>query len=228
MKVYSKLSEARVALQGRSLNKSGNNKFAGYKYFELADFLPTVQAIFNDVGLCDVISFTEDVATMTIYDVEDGSSVVFTSPMGSANLKGCHEVQNIGAVETYQRRYLYTVSMAIVEHDALDATTGGIAPEVKPEVKVVKPLGNEFLADEKNAMADHIEGKKQAQEMLVAMLIEFGKDCTTTAQLTSLWKKNQTEIDLLKSGNEEQYKRLQGHFAEFKLNVKGIDNEKGV
>ena len=105
MKVYSKLSRARVALQGRSLNKSGNNKFAGYKYFELADFLPTVQAIFNDVGLCDVISFTEDVATMTIYDVEDSSSVVFTSPMGSANLKGCHMVQNIGAVETYQRRY---------------------------------------------------------------------------------------------------------------------------
>jgi glycosyltransferase involved in cell wall biosynthesis len=39
-----------------------------------------------------------------------------------------------------------------------------------------------------------------------------------------LWKKNQTEIDLLKSGNEEQYKKLQGHFAEFKLKVKGIDD----
>ena len=218
MKVYSKLSRARVALQGRSLNKSGNNKFAGYKYFELADFLPTVQAIFNDVGLCDVISFTEDVATMTIYDVEDGSSVVFTSPMGSANLKGCHMVQNIGAVETYQRRYLYTVAMAIVEHDALDATTGGIAPEVKPEVKVVKPLGNEFLEDEKNAM--QVEDKKKAQTMLVDMMVSVGKSCVDTAELTSFWKHNQGEIDLLKANNPDEFKRLQEAFAEYKLNLK--------
>ena len=218
MKVYSKLSRARVALQGCSLNKSGNNKFAGYRYFELADFLPTVQAIFNDVGLCDVISFTEDVATMTIYDVEDGSSVVFTSPMGSANLKGCHMVQNIGAVETYQRRYLYTVAMAIVEHDALDATTGGIAPEVKPEVKVVKPLGNEFLEDEKNAM--QVEGKKKAQTMLVDMMVSVGKSCVDTAELTSFWKHNQGEIDLLKANNPDEFKRLQEAFAEYKLNLK--------
>lgn len=218
MKVYSKLSRARVALQGCSLNKSGNNKFAGYRYFELADFLPTVQAIFNDVGLCDVISFTEDVATMTIYDVEDGSSVVFTSPMGSANLKGCHMVQNIGAVETYQRRYLYTVAMAIVEHDALDATTGGIAPEVKPEVKVVKPLGNEFLEDEKNAM--QVEGKKKAQTMLVDMMVSVGKSCVDTAELTSFWKHNQGEIDLLKTNNPDEFKRLQEAFAEYKLNLK--------
>jgi hypothetical protein len=220
MKVYSKLIRARVALQGRSLNKSGNNKFAGYKYFELADFLPTVQAIFNDVGLCDVISFTEDVATMTIYDVEDGSSVVFTSPMGSANLKGCHMVQNIGAVETYQRRYLYTVAMAIVEHDALDATTGGIAPEVKPEVKVVKPLGNEFLEDEKNAMQENAEDKKKAQTMLVDMMVSVGKSCVDTAELTSFWKHNQGEIDLLKANNPDEFKRLQEAFAEYKLNLK--------
>jgi hypothetical protein len=44
--------------------------------------------------------------------------------MGSAALKGCHEVQNIGAVETYQRRYLWVTAMEIVEHDVLDAVTG--------------------------------------------------------------------------------------------------------
>jgi len=71
-------------------------------------------------------------ATMTIFDIEDGSSIVFTSPMGSATLKGCHEVQNIGAVETYQRRYLYTTAMAIVESDALDATTAKDEPKVTP------------------------------------------------------------------------------------------------
>jgi hypothetical protein len=44
--------------------------------------------------------------------------------MGSASLKGCHEIQNIGACETYSTRYLWTAALCIVEHDALDATTG--------------------------------------------------------------------------------------------------------
>jgi hypothetical protein len=131
MKVYKKLIDARNMLQTKELTKSGHNKFAGYKYFELGDFLPAVQEIFEKVGLVDVISFTTEVATMTIFDVEDGSSIVFTSPMGSASLKGCHEVQNIGAVETYQRRYLYTTAMAIVESDALDATTAKEEPKPK-------------------------------------------------------------------------------------------------
>ena len=136
MKVYKKLIIARNQLAFVELNKSGHNKFAGYKYFELGDFLPAIQEIFEKVGLVDVISFTAEVATMTIFDVEDGSSIIFTSPMGSANLKGCHEVQNIGAVETYQRRYLYTTAMAIVESDALDATTSKEEPK-PPKIDAV-------------------------------------------------------------------------------------------
>jgi len=139
MKVYKKLIDARNMLQTKELTKSGHNKFAGYKYFELSDFLPSIQQIFQEVGLVDVISFTAEVATMTIFDVEDGSSIVFTSPMGSASLKGCHEVQNIGAVETYQRRYLYTTAMAIVESDALDATTAKEEPKPKEKFDGATP-----------------------------------------------------------------------------------------
>jgi len=124
MSVYTKLNKARMALSKRKLEKTGHNKFAGYNYFELGDFLIPTQEIFDEVGLCGVVSFTADLATLTITDTEDGSQIVLTSPMGSAALKGCHEVQNIGAVETYQRRYLWVSAMEIVEHDSLDATTG--------------------------------------------------------------------------------------------------------
>lgn len=122
--VLKKLMDARLKLHGMGLEKTGENKFAGYKYFELADFLVPAQEIFAELGLCGLVSFTADIASMTITDLEDGSSVTITSPMGSAALKGCHEVQNIGAVETYQRRYLWVAALEIVEHDALDATTG--------------------------------------------------------------------------------------------------------
>lgn len=122
--VLKKLMDARLKLHGMGLEKTGENKFAGYKYFELGDFLVPAQKIFAELDLCGVVSFTADVATLTITDLEDYSVVQITSPMGSASLKGCHEVQNIGAVETYQRRYLWVAAFEIVEHDALDATTG--------------------------------------------------------------------------------------------------------
>ena len=124
MSIYKKLMEARLRLQAAKLEKTGCNKFAGYQYFELGDFIPTVQEIFSEVGLCGVVSYTSDIASLSIHDVDGGDTIVITSPMGSAALKGCHEVQNIGAVETYQRRYLWVTAMEIVEHDALDATTG--------------------------------------------------------------------------------------------------------
>jgi len=124
MSVHKKLNEARIALQGEKLNKSGHNKFAGYTYFELGDFLPTINKIFNNIGLCGVVSFGEELATLTITDVDDNSNVLITSPMKEANLKGCHAIQNLGAVETYTRRYLWVTALEIVEHDVLDATTG--------------------------------------------------------------------------------------------------------
>jgi hypothetical protein len=129
MSVYQKLQAARIKLQTTELKKSGHNKFAGYQYFELGDFLPTIQKIFHELQLCGMVSFTADLATLRIVDTEDSTEVSFTSPMGSAALKGCHEVQNIGAVETYQRRYLWVTAMEIVEHDALDATTAKEAPK---------------------------------------------------------------------------------------------------
>lgn len=122
MSVHKKLMLARVKLQNSELKKSGHNKFAGYWYFELGDFLPTTQVIFNELGLCGTISFSAETATLVITDVDGGGTITFTSPMGSAALKGCHEVQNIGAVETYQRRYLWVTAMEIVEHDALDSS----------------------------------------------------------------------------------------------------------
>jgi hypothetical protein len=205
MKVYKKLIDARIKLQATELTKSGHNKFAGYKYFELGDFLPAVQSIFKEVGLVDAISFTEEIATMVVYDVEDGSSVTFTSPMGSAQLKGCHMVQNIGAVETYQRRYLYTTALAIVEHDALDAVTGSAPVEVKPVAQKIEPVPKKIDDD---------------LEPLAEVLITFGDTCEDLKELSSFWKKNQAGIDRMKSQKPELFKTVQEAFAQYKVKFK--------
>lgn len=124
MSVFQKLNQAREKFHSLQLKKTGENKFAGYKYFELGDFLIPALQVFREAGLCAYVSFDKEIATMTIVDLESAERMEIKSPMGSAALKGCHEVQNIGAVETYQRRYLWVAALEIVEHDALDATTG--------------------------------------------------------------------------------------------------------
>jgi hypothetical protein len=120
--VHKKLMQARMLLQNAPLKKSGHNKFAGYNYFELGDFIPTINQIFNEVGLCGVVSYDSEIASLTITDTDDGTNIIITSPMAEANLKGCHPIQNLGAVETYTRRYLWVTAMEIVEHDALDSS----------------------------------------------------------------------------------------------------------
>ena len=121
-KVYAKLQKCRVELQNMELKKSGHNKFAGYRYFELGDFLPAVNTLFDIYGLAYSLQFDRDMATMFIIDVDTGSSIKFTCPMEQAILKGCMPVQNLGASITYITRYLLVMALAISEHDAVDAS----------------------------------------------------------------------------------------------------------
>lgn len=135
MSIYKKLSDAREHFHDLELKKTGHNKFAGYKYFELRDFLIPALKVLKIYGVVSVISFGKEVASMRLIDIDKPDEFIeITSPMSSAALKGAHEIQNLGAVQTYLRRYLWVAALEIVEHDALDATTGikGAAPVVTP------------------------------------------------------------------------------------------------
>ena len=130
MNVYQKLNEARAKFHKKALKKSGFNKFAGYSYFELSDFVIPALEIFNEVGLTSIIRFGVDQAIMEVVNTEKPEDkILFSSPMSEANLKGCHPVQCLGAVQTYISRYLWTQVLHLLEHDQLDATTGSKAVE---------------------------------------------------------------------------------------------------
>ncbi len=123
MNVYQKLSAVRKELHSMTLKKSGHNKFAGYNYFELGDFLMPALTLFDKHNLLGVVSFGTQSATLTVIDMEKTDDrIEFYSPMSSAALKGAHEIQNLGAVQTYLRRYLWVTCLEIVEHDALDSS----------------------------------------------------------------------------------------------------------
>ena len=160
MNVYQKLNEARERFHQSKLNKSGQNKFAGYKYFELSDFVVPALKSVKESGLTSVISFGKDTADMRIVNNDKPDEViVIESPMSTAALKGCHEVQNLGAVQTYLRRYLWVAALEIVEHDALDATTGkkGDGPVVRPTKVDVDEARESLLQDVAIAIQDRFD-----------------------------------------------------------------------
>lgn len=180
MSVHKKLMQARIQLQNLPLKKTGHNKFAGYYYFELGDFLPDVQQIFNNIGLCGYISYDAEIASLTIVDLEDNSTIVITSPMVEANLKGAHPIQNLGAVETYTRRYLWVTAMEIVEHDALDSSapikeviitpTQGIADSLPvEEMNYLRELAMELMALDGKQGLEKMEAENLEAEQKIAL-----------------------------------------------------------
>lgn len=184
MNVYQKLNEARERFHQSKLNKSGQNKFAGYKYFELSDFVVPALQIFKEVGLTSVISFGKETADMRIVNNDKPDEVIIIeSPMSSAALKGCHEVQNLGAVQTYLRRYLWVAALEIVEHDALDATTGkkGDGPIVRPTKVEVDEARESLLQDVAIAIQDRFDA-----DDIIGAWEEF-TGVTDTDEKTHVW-----------------------------------------
>jgi hypothetical protein len=132
----------RVELQEMKIKKSGKNAFAKYEYYELADILPPINTIMARNKVCSIISFGADAARLVLVNAEQPDErIEFESPMAEASLKGTHPIQNLGAVETYQRRYLYMTAFEIVENDFFDATQG--ADEQQPKKQSAKKVNEQ-------------------------------------------------------------------------------------
>lgn len=227
MSVHKKLMQARVKLQAIEMKKSGQNKFAGYSYFELADFIPHVQTIFNEIGLCGVVSFDIDYARLYITDVEDGTSILITSPMAEANLKGAHPIQNLGATLSYQRRYLWMAAMELVEGDAIDSAPPAEAPKPQPKpapVEQPKPAQKPAKQRPDPIPPQHVEPAAWTivvdapdDETWVVMLVEATKlkigMATDADQLKEMFQVNKALYGKLKDLNPAVYADIMDSFA---------------
>ena len=123
--IYQKLMNVRTNFHKLELKKSGHNKFANFKYFELGDFLVPATKLLNEEGLCPIVTFDNEVAKMVLVNTDNPSETIeLTSPMRDLELKGANSMQSLGGVETYQTRYLYIQLLNIVESDSFDAVSG--------------------------------------------------------------------------------------------------------
>jgi hypothetical protein len=226
MSIYKKLQEARIMLQNTKLKKSGHNKFANYYYFELGDFLPEIQNICQKVGMCGVVAFNKEDAYLTIYDTDDGSFATFTSPMSSAALKGCHDVQNLGAVQTYLRRYLWVNAFEIVEHDALEPLTGKETPVITQAPKVSNIPAPEKAVEKaiKTSKEWHLipEGEEGSPEWIKGLIAGANvllETASTSDDVANIFKNNRSVFDIFKAKDEPAYSELMSKFSETKKSL---------
>lgn len=199
MNLFEKLATARVELQSMGLKKSGHNKFAGYKYYELADFLPEVNNLCSKHKMCPITTFTEFGAEMTIYDAESSDRISFTTSIADATTKGQLPIQSLGSVHTYIRRYLYMLAFEIVESDYVDATTNPAEVESAPKPVAVKvappkpaatpvPSNPELISEVvRNKLWEEAKAKGHNAKTIKDVLAGFGYNTMTEIPQTKLF-----------------------------------------
>ena len=131
MSLARKLNTARVMFLEQNPKKSGKNTHQQFMYFELGDIVPVKNAIYEILGLLDIIEFTENTATLTLIDIDSDKEMKFNVPfivatpiIGKTGNPINTDVQSMGSSITYYRRYLYQIVLDIVENDELDPTVG--------------------------------------------------------------------------------------------------------
>lgn len=145
MKLNEAITKIRVELQNKNLRKSGKNKFAGFEYFELADFLPTLNELMMENGVNDLFSIEDEMATLRLIKGDEFQTyrIPYTQFMTPTNKNGqpaMQDIQYLGALNTYYKRYLYLNAFGITDGEVVDAMDNrGIA-----QPKITKEQANEI------------------------------------------------------------------------------------
>lgn len=126
MSLNESIISIRVKLQNSTLKKSGLNKFAGFDYFELSDFLPRLNELMLEEKVNDLFTIENDKATLTLIKDEERQTysipfIVFDTPINKQGQKSMQDIQYLGALNTYYKRYLYLNAFGITDGDVIDA-----------------------------------------------------------------------------------------------------------
>lgn len=146
MNLNESIIKIRVELQNAKLKKSGKNKFAGFDYFELADFLPKLNELMLSEGLNDRFYIKDDLATLEIQKGDEINTytmpfVMFETPTNRREdkttgevyeVKSMQDIQYLGALNTYYKRYLYLNAFGITDGEIIDSMNN---EEIKSEPK---------------------------------------------------------------------------------------------
>ena len=182
--IFMKLNDVRLKFMQAPINKSGKNKFAGFKYYELNDIIPTALQLLSDEKLCFVVSFEENQANGLLIDAESEKTVMFTTALTELDVraKGMNSAQARGAIETYARRRLWSSLLELTDGEVVDNISVGdknvqetnkvADTKEKAEPKADKPTNEQTISTREEytlASEDDVNRvKEKLKEMKVA------------------------------------------------------------
>jgi hypothetical protein len=176
--VHERMSFIKAELSKTKINKSGHNKYAGFKYHELNDFIEAVNRLNNENGINDSITIdkTNDECKLTLFNIEDSTdcySVMIPYTDAEMLAKGgaasnVDAIQRLGSTVTYIRRYLYMTAYNIQESDGVDGNEQPIKEPQKAviisDVKALEKLNESKTLEElTNAWIGLSQGEKNLQ-----------------------------------------------------------------
>lgn len=133
MNLNNSIISIRVKLQNAKLKKSGRNDFAGFDYFELADFLPKLNELMLEEEINDRFYIKDGYATLELVKGEEINTytmpfMMFETPLNSKKdkltgeikqVKSMQDIQYLGALNTYYKRYLYLNAFGITDGEII-------------------------------------------------------------------------------------------------------------
>lgn len=185
MNIYKKLQQVRCEVNKKCKKKTGHNKYAGFDYFQLEDFLPTANEEFLKVGLCPVFSilnrkentlkvigqppelYETPYARLRIYDDESNEYIDFETPVAEVKMGAKEEhkrnpIQELGASHTYLKRYLYMNALELSEGDVIDATIGKEDVK-KPTILKISQFVAAYSEEERAKIREHYKVKNDEE-----------------------------------------------------------------
>lgn len=116
----------RVKLQSSKLKQSGFNKFANFKYFELADFLPRLNELMLEEKVNDRFYIDNDCAVLELVKGDELNTykvpfIMFPTPLNKNGQPSMQDIQYLGALNTYYKRYLYLNAFGITDGEVIDS-----------------------------------------------------------------------------------------------------------
>lgn len=115
----------RVDLQNSKIKKSGMNKFAGFSYYELSDFLPKLNELMMENGVNDVFTIDGELCSLNLLKGAESNTyeipfTQFSTPLNKSGLPSMQDIQYLGALNTYYKRYLYLNAFGITDGEVID------------------------------------------------------------------------------------------------------------
>ena len=143
MNLYQKVAKIKGEMSSMKFSKTGKNSFTHFNYFQLDDFEPTLEKLCSQYGVVTYFMFAMDAARMVVVDADDpNQKIEVDSPVDVSFGKTSSRMQDIGAMQTYARRYLFMSFFGITESDFLDEVAGKDTPKSEDEVENVTPDKN--------------------------------------------------------------------------------------